>query len=125
RDGTYEQMRDVYEHIRVYTSERKINSWSASQAVRIPLGEMPTVNSCADSQHKVRITDGMLGITRHPDDDNKVSAQLLALRNAMGEGTEVGPLPNGFDYGCFVRNVASGVDVEEALVNGPDLGIFT
>lgn len=118
RDGMYEQMRDVYEAFRIWCETNKAWGWTASQAVRIALGEMPTVNHCADSQHKVRIMDGMVGITRLPDEENKVKAKFLALRSTMGEGAEAGPLPNGFDYGCFVKSCAYGVEVEEALKQG-------
>ena len=121
----YLQMRDVYESTRIWTADQGAWAWSASQAVRIEVGEMPTVNSCADSQHKVRVTDGMVGITRLPDDENKVLAKILALRNGSGDGAEAGPVPNGFDFGCFVDNVVPGREVEKALTEGDlDLGIF-
>jgi len=128
RESDYVQMRDVYEGIRTWAEANLRWAWSASQARRVALGDMPTINDCADSQHKVRCTDLMVGLTRHPDDDNKVSAKVLALRNGEGDGAAAGPLPNGFEFGCFVRNVAVGVEVEEALAgNGKeakDLGIF-
>ena len=116
----YLQMRDVYEGIRLRCEDKRIFGWGASQAKRIGVGEMPTVNDCADSQHKARVTDGMIGITRLPDNGNQVLAKALAVRTGAGEGAEAGPLPNGFDYGCFVRNCAVGVDVEEALKSGND-----
>jgi hypothetical protein len=128
RDGDYTQMRDVYEGIRLWANDTSAWSWSASQAQRIAMGEMPTINSVADSQHKVRVTDLMVGLTRNPDEENKVRAKILALRNGSGDGSEAGPLPNGFEYGCFVRNVAFGVEENEALQQGDDdndgLGIF-
>lgn len=126
RDAMYEQMRDVYEGIRLYAEAERIWAWSASQAQRIELGQMPTPNNCADSQHKVRVTDGMIGITRNPDEGNQVLAKILAWRNGPGESSTAGPLDNGFDYGCFVKNSALGVEVDEALRKGDDgpLGIF-
>lgn len=128
--GMYEQMRDVYEGIRLWAVDNYAWALSASQASdRLPLGEMPTANHCADSQHKARVTDGMIGITRQPKDENKVSAKVLAVRNGPGEGAEAGPLPNGFEYGCFVANAAIGLradEIEAALQAGrdEDLGIF-
>lgn len=126
KDAMYDQMRDVYEGTRLWCEDDDLFGWGASQAQRIALGELPTINSAADSQHKVRTTDGMIGITRLPDDENKVLAKILAIRNGTGDGAEAGPLPNGFDFGCFVRNCAVGVEIEEALKNGggDDLGIF-
>lgn len=125
-DSDYTQMRDVYEGIRLWAETNKRWAWSASQAQRVAMGEMPTINHCADSQHKVRCTDLMVGITRSPDDENKVRAKVLALRNGTGDGAEAGPLSNGFEYGCFVRNVAYGVQIEEALTSTEgDLGIFS
>lgn len=117
KDDMYLQMRDVYESTRLWCENGNRWGWSASQAVRIELGEMPTINSCADSQHKVRVTDGMIGIARYPEEENKVGAKVLALRNGTGDGATAGPLPNGFDYGCFVKNCVPGIQVEEALVN--------
>jgi hypothetical protein len=127
KEGDYTQMRDVYEGIRLFAESRNIWAWSASQATRIAMGEMPTINHCADSQHKVRCTDVMVGITRYPDEDNKVGAKILAMRNGSGDGAEAGPLPNGFDFGCFVRNTSMVGTVEAALMEGDDgdaLGIF-
>lgn len=127
-DGDYTQMRDVYEGVRLWAHDTDAWAWSASQAQRIAMGEMPTINHCADSQHKVRVADMMVGITRMPDDENKVRAKALAVRNGSGDGAEAGPLPNGFEYGCFVLNVAFGVAEDAALTDGDDgsdgLGIF-
>jgi len=126
----YDQMRDVFEGHRIWCADNKVWGWSASQAQRLAMGELPTINNCADSDHKVRVCDGMIGITRLPDDENKVRAKILALRNGTGDGAEAGPLPNGFDYGCFVQNCAVGVEEEKALIeggkdgDGQDLGIF-
>lgn len=120
KDGDYTQMRDVYEGIRLFAESRNIWAWSASQAKRVAMGVMPTINDCADSQHKVRCTDMMVGLTRHPDEDNKVSAKMLAVRNGPGDGAEAGPLPNGFDFGCFVRGTSVVGNVEEALKDSDD-----
>jgi len=132
RDGDYTQMRDVYEGIRLWAHDTAAWAWSASQAQRVAMGEMPTINSCADSHHKVRVADLMVGLTRCPDEENKVKAKVLALRNGSGDGAESSLLPNGFDYGCFVQNVAFGVEENEALTDdegdaiegGSGLGIF-
>ncbi len=128
KDNLVIQMRDVYEGHRLWCADNGAWGWSASQAQRIALGEMPTINNCADSDHKVRTADGMIGLTRLPDDENKVLAKVLAIRNGTGDGAEAGPLPNGFDYGCFVQNCAVGVEIEKALIEGggsdQDLGIF-
>jgi len=125
-DSEYVQMRDVYEGIRLWALDSNSWAWSASQAQRIAIGEMPTANHCADSQHKVRVTDGMIGITRTPDENNNVSAKILAWRNGPGEGKQAGPLPNGFEFGCYVRSAAYGIEVEDALLKGDgDLGIFS
>jgi hypothetical protein len=125
-DGDYTQMRDVYEGVRLWAHDANAWAWSASQARRVALGEMPTINDCADSQHKVRVADLMVGLTRLPEEDNKVRAKVLALRNGSGDGAEAGPLPNGFEYGCFVRNAAFGVEEEAALSDDRSeaLGIF-
>lgn len=116
----YEQMKHVYERLRLFGADGGRWVWTASQATRIPLGEMPTNTHCADSHHKVRVTDGMIGITRLPADENKVRAKILAWRNGPGDSAEAGPLPNGFNYGCFVKSAAVGVEVEESLAGADD-----
>lgn len=120
-DGDYHQMRDVYEYLRLYAEESHKWVISASQATRIEFGVMPTKVHCADSQHKPRIADGMIGLTRYEEEDNQVAAKVLISRN-VGDGYADGPLPNGFAYGCFLRNAAQGVAVEDALKEDLDPG---
>lgn len=122
-DSDYIQMRDVYESLRQYAEDNHKWVISASQAQRIELGVMPSKIHCADSQHKSRVADGMIGLTRYEDEDNQVAAKVVISRN-VGDGYSDGPTPNGFAYGCFVRNAAKGVTVEEALKAEADLGVL-
>ena len=124
RSSMYEQMREVYEGLRLFCVDRHIWGWSASQTKRVAEGELPSLNDAADSQHKVRVADMMIAMARDPRDDNKISTKIVANRNG-DEGAEVGPLPNGFAYGVLTENIARpDLLVAEALVPDIDKGIF-
>lgn len=122
--GMYEQMREVYEGIRLFCVERHIWGWTASQTKRVADGVVPSMNDGADSQHKIRVTDMAIGMARDPSDGNKISVKIVANRNG-DEGAEVGPLANGFAYGVLTEGVARpDLVVADALVPDIDKGIF-
>ncbi len=95
--------------------------------LRHPAGQLALLNPRASSTHLTPLAPVRLPFAAIDfDDENKVRAKVLALRNGTGDGAEAGPLSNGFEYGCFVRNVAYGVQIEEALTSTEgDLGIFS
>jgi hypothetical protein len=106
-DGLYTQMGELYEGFRLYCEDSKRWGQTASQAKgHVQQGDMPKMGDCADSQNKVRVADGMLGIQKMIGEMlGKVCTQMLAGRS-YPETEVLGPYDAGHKYGVFFASTA-------------------
>lgn len=97
--GMYQEMRVVFEKLRIYVDHRKILGVTASQSRARDEKKSKHIDleHVADSMHKARIVDQF--ITLNYDDDTQEMLFFLA-KNRYGEGRrEVGPVPATFGLG--------------------------
>jgi len=99
--NSYQEMRVVYEKLRIYCKEVGILGITASQSrardEKKKGGAVIDLEHVADSMHKARVVDQF--VTLNFDDDSKEMTFFLA-KNRYGEGRKkVGPLPTNFACG--------------------------
>lgn len=97
--GMYQEMRIVYEKLRVHCQAEKILGLTASQSRGRDekKGKMIDLEHTADSMHKARIVDQF--ITLNLDDESKEMTYWLA-KVRYGEGRKkAGPVPTNFACG--------------------------
>jgi archaellum biogenesis ATPase FlaH len=117
-DDGYNTGRVVYRGLKQIADDRKINVFTASQAVRRKQTKFMELGDFADSQHKVRLCDLAITINRH--DDTLITLRVVADRHCGKTGTNVMPLPLAFSRGQLVVS-GSAVDMVAAARDATDL----
>lgn len=102
-DGQYVEMKTVYERLRIWAERKRRWCLTASQAKgksrNNPKAKL-NVEDGADSMHKGRVTDVMLGINTTVTDDETTTVITVAKnRNGAGLDQSTQPLPVGFENG--------------------------
>lgn len=102
----YQTGKVVYEGLRLYSHERKIFTWTASQATRKKdRKKRLDLNDVADSMHKVRVPDLVVSLNLEEDDDSAAASRirLFVAKHRTGKSKfEVGPYLTDYELGRLV-----------------------
>lgn len=108
KDGTsseYTSARIVFESMRIYSFERKMFTWTASQATRQKdKKKLLDLNDTADSLHKVRVADLVISLNIEEDEEGgDKTVRIKVAKHRTGKSKfVVGPLPGAYEVGQVV-----------------------
>lgn len=103
-DSGYTSGRIVFEGLRIYSVERKMFVWTASQATRQKdKRKRLDLNDVADSMHKVRVADLVVTLNLKEQDGADPEVTFYVAKHRTGKSrVEVGPFPAAYELGQVV-----------------------